>query len=97
MSHHSLRAPLKQLIFHHFNDCITVDHIVPEQEGRTPHNFRYILSITDCFSNYLVAVPIKSPTSKENIKAIFRNWVLTFGMPKEPIVDNHHGFTSEFF
>ena len=96
-SHHFLRAPLKQLIFHHFNDCITVDHIVPEQEGRTPRGFRYILSITDCFSNYLVAVPVKSQTSKENIKAIFRNWVLTFGMPKELIVDNHPGFTSDFF
>ena len=96
-THHFLRAPLKQLIFHHFNDCIVVDHIVPEQEGRTPRGFRYILTITDSFSNYLVAVPVKTQTSKDNVKAIFRNWVLTFGMPKELIVDNHPGFTSEFF
>ena len=95
--HRFLRAPLKHLIFHHFNDCIVADHIVPETEGRTPRGFRYILSITDCFSNYLVAVPVKSQTSQENIKAIFRNWVLTFGTPKELIVDNHPGFTSEFF
>ena len=93
-SHHFLHAPLKQLIFHHFNDCIMVDHIVPEQEGRTPRGFRFILSITDCFSYYLVAVLVKSQTSKENIKAIFRNWVITFGMPKELIVHNHPGFTS---
>ena len=40
---------------------------------------------------------MKTQTSKGNLKAIFRNWVLTFGMPKELIVDNHPGFTSEFF
>ena len=66
---------------------IVVDHIVPEQEGRTPCGFRCILTITDSFSNYLVAVPVKTRTSKDNLKAIFRKWVLTFGMPKKIMVN----------
>ena len=92
-----LRAPLKHMLFHNFNDCIVVDHIVPETEGRTPRGYRYILTITDAWSNYLVAIPVKTQTAKENIEHIVRRWVLIFGQPKEIIVDNHPGFTSEFF
>ena len=95
--HSYLRAPLKHIFFHHFNDAICVDHIVPDATNRTARGYRYILTITDCYSNYLVAVPVKTQTSKENIRAIFRHWILIFGVCKELIVDNHPGFSSIFF
>ena len=92
-----LKAPLKHLFFHHFNDAIVVDHIVPSANQRTPRGFRYILTITDAWSNYLVAVPVRSQTAKENIAAIMKYWVLRFGLCRELIVDNHPGFTAQFF
>ena len=92
-----LRAPLQHLLFHSFNEAIIVDHIVVEAGGRTPRGYRYILTITDAWSNYLVAIPVKTQTAKENIEQIVRRWILTFGMPKEIIVDNHPGFSAEFF
>ena len=92
-----LKAPLKHLFFHHFNDAIVVDHIVPSANQRTPRGYRYILTITDAWSNYLVAVPVRSQKAKENIAAIMKYWVLRFGLCRELIVDNHPGFTAEFF
>ena len=92
-----LRAPLQHMLFHNFGDCIVVDHIVPESQGRTPRGYRYILTITDAWSNYLVAIPVKTQTAKENIEQIVRRWTLIFGQPKEIIVDNHPGFSSDFF
>lgn len=95
--HHYLKAPLKHLFFHCFNDALIIDHIVPEMEGRTPRGFRYILTMTDAWSNYLVAVPVKSQTAVENIKAMMKHWVLKHGICRELIVDNHPGFTADFF
>ena len=92
-----LRAPLQHMLFHNFNDCIIVDHIVPEMEGRTPRGYRYILTICDAWSNYIVAVPVRSQTAKENIEQIVRRWQLVYGTPREIIVDNHKGFSANFF
>ena len=95
--HHYLKAPLKHLFFHCFNDALIVDHIVPEAEGKTARGNRYILSLTDAWSNYVVAVAVRSQTAKENIAAIMKNWVLKHGVCRELIVDNHPGFTADFF
>ena len=92
-----LKASLNHIIVNKFNDCITIDHIVPSSEKTTPRGFRYILTITDVYSNYLVALPVRTQTSAENIRMIFRNWILIHGMSKEVICDNHPGFTSQFF
>lgn len=92
-----LKAELKHMLFHNFNDCVVVDHIVPDAEKRTARGFRYILTITDAWSNYVVAIPVRTQTAKENISQIVRRWTLTYGLPKEIIVDNHPGFTADFF
>ena len=94
---HYLKAPLQHLFFHCFNDALIVDHIVPEVEGRTPRGFRYILTMTDAWSNYLVAAAVKTQTGKENIGAIMKYWVMKHGICREMIVDNHPGFKAEFF
>ena len=92
-----LKAPLKHLFFHCFNDALIADHVIPEVEGRTPRGNRYILTLTDAWSNYVVAVAVKSQTAKENIAAIMKHWVLKYGISRELIVDNHPGFTANFF
>ena len=58
-----LRAPLKHVIAHTFNQVLVIDHIVPQLEGMTPRGNRYILTMTDLFTGYIVAVPCR--TKKE--------------------------------
>ena len=92
-----LKAPLKHIVVHSFNDAISIDHIVPSREAKTPRRNRYILSITDVFTGFVTAVPVKSQESKATIEALIQHWVLRNGMPKEILADNHPGFTSKFF
>ena len=92
-----LKAPLKHVIAHELNDVLIIDHVVPEKEGRTPRNNRYILTMTDCFTGFIVAVPCKTRESEETIRLILHNWCLRMGYPKEIIADNDSSFTSEFF
>ena len=92
-----LKAPLKHVIAHELNDVLIIDHVVPEKEGRTPRNNRYILTMTDCFTGFIVAVPCKTRESEETIRLILHNWCLRMGYPKEIIADNDTSFTSEFF
>ena len=92
-----LKAPLKHVVVHEFNDAISIDHIVPERDIATPRSHRYILTITDVFTGYLVAVPARSRKSEETIRLILHNWALDKGFPKEILADNDPGFSSEFY
>ena len=92
-----LKAPLQHLLFFNFNDAIEIDHIVPSVERRTPRGMRYILTICDCWSNYIVAVAVRSQTAAENVRAILHKWILKHGMPRELICDNHPGFRAQLF
>ena len=49
-----LKAPLKHIIASEFNDVIVIDHIVPERDVLTKRRNRYILSITDLFTGYVL-------------------------------------------
>lgn len=92
-----LKAPLKHVIAYSFNDAIAIDHIVPEKEGATPRRNRYILTLTDVFTGYIVAVPCKTRESEETIRIILHHWALRFGYPREILADNDTSFTSGFF
>ena len=92
-----LKAPLQQLHFHHFNDAIIIDHIVPESMKKTPRGFRYILGISDAWSNYLVAVPVRTTTAKETIAVLFKHWINRFGVFREVISDRAPGFRSQIY
>jgi transposase InsO family protein len=82
---------------HAFNDAISIDHIVPERDVVTARRNRYILTITDLFSGYVVAIPTKTQESEESYRCIMHHWILRFGYPKECLADNAPGFSSEFF
>ena len=91
------RAPLKHILYHNFNDNIVIDHIVPEKEYTTPRGYRYILSITDSWSGYLVAVPVKTQSAEENINALKKHWVYKHGIPLEITADNAKGYRARLF
>ena len=94
-----LKAPLKHIIVHAFNDAVSIDHIVPERDVITARRNRYILTITDLFnfSGYVVAIPTRTQESEESYRCIMHNWILKHGFPKELLADNAPGFSSEFF
>ena len=92
-----LKAPLKHVITHDFNDVLVIDHVVPERDIATPRGNRYILTITDLFTGYLLALPAKTKTSEETIRLIHQNWCSIKGYPREIISDNDPGFTSTFY
>ena len=92
-----LKAPLKHIIVHSFNDAVSIDHIVPERDVITARRNRYILTITDLFSGYVVAIPTRTQESEESYRCIMHNWILKHGFPKELLADNAPGFSSEFF
>ena len=92
-----LRAPLKHLIFHQFNDCVVIDHIVPKQEGRTVRGNRYILTITDMWSGFCLAFPCRTQEAKETVDLIIKRWIGILGFPIQILADQAGGFTSHFF
>ncbi len=91
------KAPLQHIQFHAFNDGLIIDHIEPQKLGKTPRGFRYILTMTDGWSNYLVAVPTRSQDAAESISLIRTHWIEKFGTPLELLSDNYPSFKSKFF
>ena len=91
------RAAMTAVIYHHFNDAIIMDHIVPQKNSTTRKGHTAILTLTDAWSNFVIAVPVATQTCEENIKVIMDKWVSIFGLPREIINDNHKGFTGDLF
>ena len=60
-------------------------------------NVRYIVTMVDTFSRYLVAVPTEGATSKDALHALLNNWVSIFGMPYRIHSDRGSHFTSHIF
>ena len=89
------RAAMKAEIYHQFNDAIVLDHIVPKASSHTRRGHSAILTITDAYSNFLMALPVKTQTAEENKNTILNRWVALFGLPREIISDNHQGFKGE--
>ena len=92
-----LKAPLKHVIAHELNSALVIDHVVPELVGATARRNRYILTMTDLFTGYVVAIPCKTRESEETIRLIMHHWVLRLGYPQEILADNDSSFTSEVF
>ena len=92
-----LKAPLQPMLYSNVGDCLAVDHIVPTKEAVTGKGNRYILTMVDAMSNYLIAVPVKSQTAEETVRCIIQHYVLKFGMPRKVVHDSHPGFMSTLF
>ena len=92
-----MKAKRQHIIAHKFNDILVIDHIEPEKLGITSSGNKYILSITDVWSGYVVAVATNSQKAVDNISLIMHNWVLRHGVPREIISDQAPGFRAAFY
>ena len=91
-----LRAPLQPLIFTEFGQCLAIDHIVPDVSS-TNNTYKYILSMVDCFSNYIILCPVRTTQSEETIRHIIQKYVLIHGIPDIILHDRHQSFCSHLF
>ena len=91
------KAKRKHIIAHKFNDILVIDHIEPEKLGMTASGNKYILSMTDAYSGYVVAAATNSQKADQNIALIMHKWVLIHGVPREIISDNASGFRATFY
>ena len=86
-----LRAPLKQIVYSEFGQAISIDHLEPSKMP-TPRGIVALMTICDCFSNYIVCVPVKSVDTETSVKTILEHWCLKFGFPN--VI--HHDLGSSF-
>ena len=56
---------------------------------------KYVLSLTDYFTKYVVTVPLVQTEAKDVAKAIVENWILQFGVPDVLHTDQGKNFGSE--
>ena len=92
-----LKAPLKPVLYTEVGQAIAIDHLVPAKMGTSVEGYRYILTIVECFSNYLICIPVKTMTAKETVKMIIQHYILPFGCPLKIVTDNYPSLTSELF
>ena len=91
------KAVRQHIIAHQFNDILVIDHVEPEKIGITQKGNKYILSITDVWSGYVVAVATNSQKATDNISLIMHHWVLKHGVPRDVISDGAPGFKAQFY
>ena len=58
---------------------------------------RYILSIIDCFSRYLILVPLKDHTATSVSRAIYERVIRYFGCPQKILSDKGTEFTGKIW
>ena len=91
-----LKAPLKPQIYHHFNQCIQIDHLEPTKKP-TPRGHVALLTIVDMYSSYLVCVPVRSTSANNTINVLIKHWFCKFGIPSKITHDQGSGFESTLF
>ena len=63
------KAPILHIVVSEFNTSLCLDHIVHERDIMTPRRHRYILSMTDMFSGFVIAaMPTRTQESKEKLQ-----------------------------
>ena len=72
-------------------DVIRVDVMGPFVSGRKGE--RYILSVIDCFSQYLILIPIKDHNATTVSQALFERVIGYFGCPRKILSDRGTEFT----
>lgn len=65
---------------------------MPESEG-----YRYLLTILDCTTRWLEAVPMKEATAYNCCQGFIRGWVQRFGIPGIILSDNGNTFVAQLW
>ena len=76
-------------------DILSVDVMGPFVSSRKGE--RYILSIIDCFSKYLILVPLKDHTASTVSRALYERVVGYFGCPRKILLDRGTEFTDRIW
>lgn len=82
----------------YFNQRVYCD-VVGELTGSPHHGrtCRYLLTIQDGFTRYLVAVPIPDQTTDTIVNTFIDNWIYVFGCPETLHTDRGSSYTSNLF
>jgi transposase InsO family protein len=64
---------------------------------KTVRENRYILTMIDHFSRYLVMVPMQDQTAETVASVLVKHWILKFGVPAVILSDQGSNFMSELF
>ena len=91
----SHQAPLKLFPPTQPLEFVAIDILGPLDRASTGH--RFILVMTDRFSKFTRAVPMRACTALTVSKAFLEYWVFSFGAPAKIVSDNGSQFTSELF
>ena len=57
--------------------------------------YKYILVLTDCFTKFVVSLPLQNTTVEAVARAIVDKWILLFGAPDSNHIDQGSNFCSE--
>eukprot|EP00116_Pleurobrachia_bachei_P001044 sb/3461306/ len=79
-----------------FGQCVAIDFL---ERSKTPNARGYtaLLVMVDQFSNYVVAIPVKSTGAEEAARVIVREWIQRLGVMKSIRHDLGSAFTSKLF
>ena len=76
-------------------DVLSIDVMGPFVAGRKGE--RYILSIIDCFSRYLILVPLRDHTTTTVNRALYERVIGYFGCPQKILSDRGTEFTGSIW
>jgi cleavage and polyadenylation specificity factor subunit 1 len=77
-----------------FQKC-SIDIIGPLRPSRSQH--RYILTVQDDLSKFIIALPLEDQTAEQVAKAFLDQIVLIYGIPQVILSDSGSQFLSETF
>jgi transposase InsO family protein len=89
------RAPRRAYIPKRPWQTIAIDYMGPYEE--TPSGNQFLLVVTDIFSKWVEAFPIRRATAKATVRALENEVFCRWGYPSAIISDNGTQFTSEEF
>ena len=86
------RAPLCNITTSEPLELVCIDYLLLD---RCKGGFEYVLVITDHFTKYSIAVPTRNQTAKTTAEALFRNFIIHYGIPQKFHSDQGANFESK--
>ena len=79
------RTNLQPILPERTNQLVSTDFAGPFKESEAGN--KYLIVIVDCFSKFLVSVPLPNKEAKTAAQALLNNWCWTFGLPERILSD----------
>ena len=86
------RAPLCNITTSEPLELVCIDYLLLD---KCKGGFEYVLVITDHFTKYSIAVPTRNQTAKTTAEALFRNFIIHYGIPQKFHSDQGANFESK--